>query len=133
VDDPEFDAVFEKCAELKIPVLIHVAEPSGVFSIRGTPQRTLAGVEGISRLAAAGREVSAVRNANDGAHHLFAKHPRRISSRRISDFTETIWKRPGKNFLKVPERICGHRRGAAELGRQPYSAHDFLVKYQDAC
>src|SRR5437660_552245 len=25
VDDPEFDAVFEKCAELKIPVLIHVA------------------------------------------------------------------------------------------------------------
>src|SRR5882724_8841719 len=28
VDDPEFDAVWEKCAELKIPVLIHVAEPS---------------------------------------------------------------------------------------------------------
>ena len=27
VDDPEFDAVFEKCAEMKIPVLIHVAEP----------------------------------------------------------------------------------------------------------
>src|SRR4029077_17924077 len=24
VDDPEFDAVFEKCSELKIPVLIHV-------------------------------------------------------------------------------------------------------------
>src|SRR6266852_5671135 len=31
VDDPEFDAVFEKCAELKIPVLIHVAEPSAFF------------------------------------------------------------------------------------------------------
>src|SRR6266704_4407382 len=31
VDDPEFDLVFEKCAELKIPVLIHVAEPSAFF------------------------------------------------------------------------------------------------------
>ena len=31
VDDPEFDPVFEKCAELKIPVLIHVAEPSAFF------------------------------------------------------------------------------------------------------
>src|SRR4030088_2452686 len=31
VDDPIFDAVFEKCAELKIPVLIHVAEPAAFF------------------------------------------------------------------------------------------------------
>src|SRR5437899_10429717 len=31
VDDSEFDAVFEKCAELKLPVLIHVAEPSACF------------------------------------------------------------------------------------------------------
>src|SRR3984893_15587219 len=31
VDDPEFDAVWEKCAELKIPVLIHIAEPSAFF------------------------------------------------------------------------------------------------------
>src|SRR6201982_1991566 len=27
-DDPIFDPLFEKCAELKIPVLIHIAEPS---------------------------------------------------------------------------------------------------------
>ena len=26
-----FDPVFEKCAELKIPVLIHIAEPSAFF------------------------------------------------------------------------------------------------------
>src|ERR1700674_4789620 len=31
VEDPEFDAVFEKCAEHNIPVLIHVAEPSLSF------------------------------------------------------------------------------------------------------
>src|SRR6184192_3960100 len=28
VDDPEFDPVWQKCAELGIPVLIHTAEPS---------------------------------------------------------------------------------------------------------
>src|SRR5438445_7098560 len=31
VDDPEFDAVWDKCAELRIPVLIHIAEPSAFF------------------------------------------------------------------------------------------------------
>jgi uncharacterized protein len=30
-DDPIFDPLFEKCAELKIPVLIHIAEPSAFF------------------------------------------------------------------------------------------------------
>src|SRR5260370_40047860 len=37
VDDPEFDAVFEKCAGLKIPVLIHVGEPSAFFDPRECP------------------------------------------------------------------------------------------------
>ena len=31
VDDPAFSPVFEKCADLGIPVLIHVAEPSAFF------------------------------------------------------------------------------------------------------
>jgi len=31
VDDPEFDPVWDKCADLKIPVLIHIAEPSAFF------------------------------------------------------------------------------------------------------
>jgi uncharacterized protein len=30
-DDPIFDPLFEKCAGLKIPVLIHIAEPSAFF------------------------------------------------------------------------------------------------------
>src|SRR6266853_1782854 len=30
-DDPIFDPLFEKCAELKLPVLIHIAEPSAFF------------------------------------------------------------------------------------------------------
>src|SRR5215469_16665748 len=31
VDDPEFDPVWDKCAELGIPVIIHIAEPSAFF------------------------------------------------------------------------------------------------------
>src|ERR1700736_5967930 len=31
-DDPIFDPLFEKCAELKVPVLIHIAEPSAFFA-----------------------------------------------------------------------------------------------------
>src|SRR5215472_17108860 len=31
VDDPAFDEIFEKCTELGLPVLIHIAEPSPFF------------------------------------------------------------------------------------------------------
>src|SRR5947208_5090067 len=31
VDDPELDPVWETCARLNVPVLIHVAEPQAVF------------------------------------------------------------------------------------------------------
>jgi uncharacterized protein len=31
VDDPRLDPIFEKCAQLKIPVLIHTAEPASFF------------------------------------------------------------------------------------------------------
>src|SRR5260370_17468838 len=31
VDDPRFDQVFELCARLKLPVLIHTAEPAAFF------------------------------------------------------------------------------------------------------
>src|SRR5207244_12654734 len=31
VDDPELDAVWETCARLNVPVLIHVAEPQAFF------------------------------------------------------------------------------------------------------
>src|SRR5260370_38010053 len=42
VDDPEFDPVFEKCADLKIPRLVHLAVACALFaSCDKTQQRWL--------------------------------------------------------------------------------------------
>ena len=45
VDDPDLDPVWQACARLNIPVLIHVADPRAVLVPGRLPQRALAGVE----------------------------------------------------------------------------------------
>ncbi len=93
VDDPEFDPVWRKCAELKIPVLIHVARGAvGVFRSLGLPQRTLAGVERISGPCAAAGEISAVRNAHRRAQSSLCETPENEFYRRASGVSR---QRPG--------------------------------------
>jgi len=65
--------------------------------------------------------------------HLFAKHPKTNYHRRrnFGDFTGNDLERLGKLFDANPNVYVDIAAVLAELGRQPYSAHDFLVKYQD--
>ena len=46
VDDPEFDAVWEKCAELRIPVLIHIADPQEFFEPKNVALTMLGRLDG---------------------------------------------------------------------------------------
>src|SRR6266566_8549507 len=103
VDDPEFDAVFEKCAELKIPVLIHVAEPSAFFDPWDYHNERWQELKEFPGRARPPAKYPPFETLMTERNHLFAKHPK-------------------TNFIAAV---------LAELGRQPYSAHDFLVKYQD--
>jgi len=75
VDDPEFDAVFEKCAELKIPVLIHVRSLRR-SSIPGTITTNAGRAEGISGRARPPAKYPPFETLMTERNHLFAKHPR---------------------------------------------------------
>src|SRR5580693_3860921 len=75
-DDPIFDPLFEKCAELKIPVLIHIAEPSAFFdpldysNERWLELKQFPGRERPPSAYPPFETLMAERN------HLFAKHPK---------------------------------------------------------
>jgi predicted TIM-barrel fold metal-dependent hydrolase len=131
VDDSEFDPVWEKCAELKIPVLIHIAEPSTFFDpwdyrnerweeLREFPQRA----RPPSRYPPF-ETLIAERN------RMFAKHPHTNFIAAHLAFHGNDLERLGKLFDANPNVYVDIAAVLAELGRQPYSAHDFLVKYQD--
>jgi predicted TIM-barrel fold metal-dependent hydrolase len=131
VDDPEFDPVFEKCAELRIPVLIHVAEPSAFFDPWDYSNERWLELKQFPGRARPPSSYPPFETLMAERNHLFAKHPRTNFIAAHLAFHGNDLERLGKLFDTYPNVSADIAAVLAELGRQPYSAHDFLVKYQD--
>jgi uncharacterized protein len=131
VDDSEFDPVFEKCAELGIPVLIHVAEPSAFFDpwdYHNERWLELKQFPGRARPSAKYPSFDTLIAERD---RLFSRHPKTNFIAAHLGFHGNDLERLGRLFDANPNVYVDIAAVLAELGRQPYSAHDFLVKYQD--
>ncbi|MBN2412463.1 amidohydrolase family protein [candidate division KSB1 bacterium] len=131
VDDPRIDPIWAKCGELGIPVVIHVSDPKAFFTpvdqynerydeLIDHPGWSFYGDEYPSK-----EEILAARN------RVFAKHPNTIFvGAHVGTLPEELhrvgmWMECYPNFyVTIDARI-------SELGRQPYTARRFLIKYQD--
>ena len=131
VDDPEFDPVWEKCAELKIPVLIHVAEPSAFFDPWDYHNERWQELREFPQRARPPSKYPPFETLVAERNRMFAKHPRTNFIAAHLAFHGNDLARLGKLFDSHPNVFVDIAAVLAELGRQPYSAHDFLVKYQD--
>ncbi len=131
VDDPVMDPVWETCARLQIPVLIHTGEPWPFFQpIDKYNERWLELKQFPNRARPQDRYPSweALTAERD---NLFARH-------RNTTFIVAHLGWQGNNLAALGQLLdrlpnvyteCG--AVLAELGRQPSTGHDFLVKYQD--
>src|SRR3989440_1832214 len=130
-DDPIFDPLFEKCAALKIPVLIHIAEPSPFFDPWDYKNERWEELNEFPQRARPPSKYPSFETLMAERNHLFAKHPRTHFIAAHLAFHGNDLERLGKLFDTLPNLYVDIAAVLAELGRQPYSAHDFLVKYQD--
>src|SRR6202171_2332863 len=130
-DDPIFDPVFEKCAELKLPVLIHIAEPSAFFDPWDKNNERWQELKEFPQRARPPSRYPPFETLMTERNHLFAKHPKTNFIAAHLAFHGNDLERLGKLFDTLPNMYVDIAAVLAELGRQPYSAHDFLVKYQD--
>lgn len=131
VDDAEFDEVFEKCAALKIPVLIHVGEPSAFFDTWDYHNERWQELKEFPGRARPPAKYPPFETLMTERNHLFAKHPNTNFIAAHLGFHGNDLERLGKLFDANSNVYVDIAAVLAELGRQPYSAHDFLVKYQD--
>jgi predicted TIM-barrel fold metal-dependent hydrolase len=131
VDDPEFDPVWEKCGELKIPVLIHIAEPSAFFDPWDYHNERWEELREFPQRARPTSKYPPFETLIAERNRLFAKHPRTNFVAAHLAFHGNDLERLGKLFALHPNVYVDIAAVLAELGRQPYSAHDFLIKYQD--
>jgi len=131
VDDPRIDPIWAKCGELGIPVEIHVSDPKAFFTpvdkynerydeLGAHPDWSFFGDEFPSK-----DEILAQRN------RVIARHPNTIfigaHMGTMPEELHTIanWLDVYPNFyVDIDARI-------SDLGRQPYSARKFFIKYQD--
>jgi predicted TIM-barrel fold metal-dependent hydrolase len=129
IDDPKLDAVWAKCGELKIPVLIHTADPKQFWQEPGYEN------ERWLELIITNR----VRSATDPTweeliaqqHNIFKKHPKTTFIAAHFGWFANDLGQLGKILDAYPNVNVEFGAIIAELGRQPRAAKAFFTKYQD--
>lgn len=131
VDDPKLDPVWEMCARYNRPVMIHTADPEAFFTpldnfnerwheLGAHPNWLFHGDRFPSR-----EELLAQRNRAIAEHPKttficahFANNPEDVAM--VGKWLDTY----PNMYIDIDARI-------SELGRQPYTARKFFLKYQD--
>ncbi len=131
VDDPRLDPIWDKCAELKIPVLIHTADPKPFW------QPMDANNERWLELAThPDRKRS---NTNPAPwdtliaeqHRVFKRHPNTTFFAAHFGWYANDLGTLSKLLDDMPNVMVEFGAVIAELGRQPRAAKAFFIKYQD--
>ena len=129
VDDPELDPIWETCARLNVPVLIHVAEPQAFFDpLDYNNERWLELALYPDRRHQDGvrfEELMTERN------NMIRKHPRTRFILAHFGWHANDLARAGKLLDTYPNAYYDVAAVLYDFGRQPRAAHDFFVKYQD--
>lgn len=131
IDDSRFDPIWKACGQLGLPVIIHTADPSAFFDpISAENERW----EELSRHPSwhfpSHRFPS--RDALHAARNrLFAKHPgTTFIAAHLGNDGEDL-RQTAELLEQNPNVVVEIASRISELGRQPYSARDFLMKYSD--
>ena len=131
VDEPEFDPIWAKCGELGIPVLIHTAEPSVFFDPIDRFNERWLELNQFPGRARPPEKYPTFETLMTERNNLFAKHPKTNFIAAHLGYHGNDLERLGKLFDAYPNVYVDNAAVLAELGRQPYAARDFHIKYQD--
>ena len=131
IDDPRWDPIWTACGELGLPVIIHTGDPAAFFrpidernerweELRRHPEWSFYGPQWPPR-----DELLAARN------RVIARHPKTTfigahvanNSEDLAAVCEWLERYPNL-VVEIASRI-------AELGRQPYTARRFFLRYSD--
>ncbi len=131
VDDPRIDPIWEKCAEMGIPVLIHSADPAPFWEpMDEHNERWLELKERPGRKRSDENPVP-WQQIIDEQHRLFKKHPNTLFINAHLGWYGNDLQKLGVLLDEMPNMYTEIGAVLAELGRQPRTARAFLIKYQD--
>ena len=131
VDDARLDAIWAKAGELKIPVLIHTADPKSFWDeLNETNERWLELIINPNRKRGADNPVP-WETLVEEQHRLFKKHKNTTFIAAHFGWYPNDLIKLGSLMDEMPNMVVEFGAVIAELGRQPKAAKTFFTKYQD--
>ncbi|HKT11938.1 MAG TPA: amidohydrolase family protein [Terriglobia bacterium] len=131
LDDRRFDPMWDACGSLKMPVLIHTADPDAFFLPTTRFNERFEELNNHPDWSFYGKDFPRKRELLEARNRVFARHPR-------TQFVALHIASLAGNLAEVAELLDRlpnvHVETAArinELGRQPRYARKFFDKYQD--
>jgi predicted TIM-barrel fold metal-dependent hydrolase len=132
MDDPELDPVWETAARLKVPVFIHVADPAEFFQpIDYSNERWLELALFPDRRYNDRARYPAFEELMAERDRLFERHPNTIWVLAHLGWHANDLARLGRMFDRMPNLYSEVGAVLYDLGRQPRTAREFFIKYQD--
>jgi predicted TIM-barrel fold metal-dependent hydrolase len=131
VDDPRLDPIWDKCAELKIPVLIHAADPKPFWDpVDEHNERWLELVTHPGRKRS-NTDPAPWEQIIQEEHHMFRKHPQTTFINAHFGWYANDLSKLSALMDSLPNMYVEFGAVIAEIGRQPRMARKFFEKYQD--
>ena len=131
IDDPDLDPIWNACARLNLPVFIHTADPQEFFKEIDTHNERW-----LELALFPGRRYPADRfppfeQLMTERDNLFKRHPRTKFIAAHMGWHANDLPRLARMFDAMPNLSAELGAVLYDIGRQPRTAHDFFVKYQD--
>jgi uncharacterized protein len=131
VDDPRLDAIWEKCGELKIPVLIHSGEPSPFFDKMDNTNERWLELKLHPDRARPSSSYPSWKQVMGEQHRIFSRHRNTIFIAAHFGWLANNLTALGNLLDTLPNVYTEFAAIMEEIGREPITARKFFIKYQD--
>jgi predicted TIM-barrel fold metal-dependent hydrolase len=131
VDDPKLDPIWEMCAKHNRPVIIHVSDPAAFFTPLDRFNERWHELNANPGWLFFGPQFPKREEILDALHRVIAKHPKTtFVNTHFGNNAEDLAS-VAKKLDELPNMYVDFDARISELGRQPFTARRFFLKYQD--
>ena len=131
IDDPRLDPIWEKCGELKIPVIIHTADPEPFWENEDEHNERWLEIKTHPERKRSATDPAPWETLIEEQHRMFMKHPRTTFIAAHFGWYANNLNKLDSLLTQMPNVVVEFGAVIAELGRQPRAARKFFEKYQD--
>jgi predicted TIM-barrel fold metal-dependent hydrolase len=131
IDDPRFDPMWDACAQLGLPVAIHISDPAAFFLPTDRFNERFEELNHHPDWSFHGRDFPGNEQLLEARNRVFARHPKTtFVALHVGNFAEDL-DNVSAAMDRFPNMMVDIAARIGELGRQPRRARRFFERYQD--